>query len=500
MAPATSHSAYQKVTASFTIEGQVMREYVFPNTFIVNYSENYSVKSGSGTFKAIIYNVRYKEPVRHAHVENAEANEQHLMGDETHTSLLTGLTTVVAGYTATQEVSELLNNAEMLFLVHPRKAQPDPLKKLAYYAKFYTNDKHEFTLQSNENFTAFRASAGPFSGTIKSFYEKGYRPKGSDFASGDSVIREYHRTTYTIIVKNGDRQIGSAIKGYLLGGTLHIFDVEKLFSRLGYEKFEYDGESNFWKLTYTDTSPTVMVHGDACFVKELNESVPVKSVSLFYPNLLQGSQIAEKSIQWQAGSDKTAVIHLLSNSPLDCLRTVDYPSLSPHRKAPREGIIRKITPHHMGGNATVESCAAEFQKPREDKEASSNYGIGTDGRIGLYVEEKDRAFTSSNRENDQQAVTIEVANTQEAADRINDPDNDWAVSDDAYFSLIRLCVDICKRNGITELNYTGRIDGNLTRHNMFTETKCPGPYLQSKFPEIEEVVNERLKLYKKYFS
>jgi hypothetical protein len=242
-----------------------------------------------------------------------------------------------------------------------------------------------------------------------------------------------------------------------------------------------------------------MVHGDACFVKELNESIPVKSVRLLYPNLLQGSQIAEKSVRWQAGSDKVAVIHLLSNSPLDCLRAVDYPSLSPHKKSPREDVIKKITPHHMGGNFTIEDCAGAFQQPREKREASSNYGVGTDGRIGMYVEEKDRAFTSSNRENDQQAITIEVANTQKAADIGDVPGNDWEVSDDAYFSLIRLCVDICKRNGITELDYTGQTDGNLTRHNMFAITDCPGPYLQSKFPEIAEIVNSKLAQYRKNF-
>jgi hypothetical protein len=126
----------------------------------------------------------------------------------------------------------------------PRKAVPVPNpveKKRTYHGKFYTNGMLDFTVQSNSGFTAFEAFPGPFGGTIKDYYEKGYRPKGSDFSSEDSVIREYHRTTYTIIVKNGDRQIGGAIKGYLLGGTLHIFDVEKLFSRLGYEKFEYDG-------------------------------------------------------------------------------------------------------------------------------------------------------------------------------------------------------------------------------------------------------------------
>lgn len=136
----------------------------------------------------------------------------------------------------------------------------------------------------------------------------------------------------------------------------------------------------------------------------------------------------------------------------------------------------------MAGNLTVERCGDVFAS--SSRQASSNYGVGTDGRIGLYVDEANRAWTSSNAENDNQAVTIEVANDGGAPD--------WHVSDKALEALIELCVDICKRNGIKELNYTGNKDGNLTRHNMFAATTCPGPYLQSKFPYIAEQVNERL--------
>ena len=102
----------------------------------------------------------------------------------------------------------------------------------------------------------------------------------------------------------------------------------------------------------------------------------------------------------------------------------------------------------------------------------------------MYVEEKNRSWASANRENDMMAVTIEVANDGGAPD--------WHVSDIAINKLIDLCVDICKRNGIEKLNYTGDVSGNLTRHNMFVPTSCPGPYLQSKFPYIANEVNKRL--------
>lgn len=164
----------------------------------------------------------------------------------------------------------------------------------------------------------------------------------------------------------------------------------------------------------------------------------------------------------------------MSNSPL-----VDYVLISPHKNSPRNDKIRKITIHHMAGNLSVEECGRLFQT----RKASSNYGIDSKGRVGMYVEEKDRSWCSASPWNDHQAITIEVA----------DDTLDWHISDVALAKLIDLCVDICQRNGIKELIYTGDTDGNLTRHNMFCATLCPAPYLQSKFPWIATSVNRRLK-------
>lgn len=167
----------------------------------------------------------------------------------------------------------------------------------------------------------------------------------------------------------------------------------------------------------------------------------------------------------------------MSNSAL-----VNYTRISPNRTSPRKDTIKKITIHHMAGNLSVETCGSVFAPT--SRQASANYGIGTDGRVGMYVEEKDCAWTSSNADNDNQAVTIEVAN-----DEIG---GQWHVSDTALAKLIDLCVDICQRNGIAKLNYTGDKTGNLTMHKWFAATACPGPYLESKFPYIAEEVNKRL--------
>ena len=166
-----------------------------------------------------------------------------------------------------------------------------------------------------------------------------------------------------------------------------------------------------------------------------------------------------------------------SNSPL-----VDYKKISPNSSNPRNKPITKITIHHVAGNLTVEQVGNIFAT--KERKASSNYGVDNHGRVGMYVEEKNRAWTSSSSENDNQAVTIEVANITGAPD--------WKVSDIALNKTIDLCVDICKRNNIKRLNFTGDKTGNLTMHKWFAATACPGPYLESKFPYIANEVNKRL--------
>lgn len=167
----------------------------------------------------------------------------------------------------------------------------------------------------------------------------------------------------------------------------------------------------------------------------------------------------------------------MSDSPL-----ASYTAISPNSN-PRVYPVTKITPHHMAGNLTVEQCGAVFSSSA--RQASSNYGIGSDGRIGLYVPEDRRSWASSDWDNDQRAVTIEVAD-----EVVGEP---WRVSDAAWESLVDLCADICERNGIPELVYTGDASGNLTEHRMFASTACPGTYLHGRMPELAEAVNARLR-------
>ena len=171
-----------------------------------------------------------------------------------------------------------------------------------------------------------------------------------------------------------------------------------------------------------------------------------------------------------------------TNSPL-----VSYTKLSPMHSGTRNHAIDTISIHCMAGNLSVETCGSIFQ----NKEASSNYGIGSDGRIALYVEEKNRSWCTSSASNDHRAVTIEVANTIAA-----DP---WPVSDAAYESLIKLLVDICQRNNIKELkwkgdkNLIGQVDKqNMTVHRWFAAKACPGDWLYNRHGQIAAEVNARL--------
>lgn len=169
-----------------------------------------------------------------------------------------------------------------------------------------------------------------------------------------------------------------------------------------------------------------------------------------------------------------------TNSPL-----VDYTKISPNRTTNRNHAIDTITIHCVVGQCSVESLGAVFAPT--SRQASSNYGIGYDGRIGMYCEEKDRSWCSSNAANDHRAVTIEVA---------SDTTHPYAVTDAAYRALIKLCADICRRNGIKKLlwkadkSLIGQVDKqNMTVHRWFAYKECPGEYLYQRHVEIADKVN-----------
>lgn len=174
----------------------------------------------------------------------------------------------------------------------------------------------------------------------------------------------------------------------------------------------------------------------------------------------------------------------MSNSPL-----VSYTKISPNRSSPRNHKIDTVTIHCVVGQCSVETLGNVFAPT--SRQASSNYGVGVDGRIGMYVEEKDRSWCSSNAANDNRAITIEVA---------SDTKEPYAVNAKAYAALIDLLVDICKRNGIKELvwstNKADRVNHrngcNMTVHRDYANKSCPGTYLYERHAQIASEVNKRL--------
>lgn len=174
----------------------------------------------------------------------------------------------------------------------------------------------------------------------------------------------------------------------------------------------------------------------------------------------------------------------MSNSSL-----ISYTKLSPNHSGKRTKKIDTITIHCMAGQLSVESCGAMFAQ--SSRQASSNYGIGPDGRIALYVDESNRSWCTSSNANDQRAVTIEVA---------SDATHPYAVNGKAYEALLDLVTDICKRNGIKKLVWStsksdrvNHLNGcNMTVHRDYAAKACPGDYLYNRHGEIAAEVNRRL--------
>ena len=143
--------------------------------------------------------------------------------------------------------------------------------------------------------------------------------------------------------------------------------------------------------------------------------------------------------------------------------------------------ISKIIIHHMAGNLDAKGCYNVWKT----REGSAHYAISSKGEIGQLIDEKYRAWSVANAAADSVAVTMELANDGGAS-------TNWHVSDKAIAACIELCYDICLRNGIKKLNFTGDKNGNLVMHRYYMATACPGQYLAGKFNYIANEVNKKL--------
>lgn len=180
---------------------------------------------------------------------------------------------------------------------------------------------------------------------------------------------------------------------------------------------------------------------------------------------------------WRPLTEEQVEHVIARNSPL-----TEFVCMSPNADFPRKGELDSITIHYELGGYTLERRGELFGM--QDYKQSANYVIDRDGKIGLFVEEANASHLSDYGENDNRTLNIEVA-----SDTL---EGEWPVNDTVYAVLVDLCVDICERNGIEELRYTGDTTGNLLTHDMFEETDCPGPYLKSRMELLATEVNLRL--------
>lgn len=177
----------------------------------------------------------------------------------------------------------------------------------------------------------------------------------------------------------------------------------------------------------------------------------------------------------------------MSNSKL-----ATYTNLTPNCTKPRNHAIDTLTPHVVVGQVTAPWIADYFMNP--SLEASCNYGIGKDGDISLGVEEVNRSWCTSSRENDHRAITVEIA---------SDKTDPYAITDKAYAALIDLFTDVCQRHGKTKviwkpdkeymLNYKPAANEmRITVHRWFANKSCPGPYLYDRLTAVADEINKRL--------
>ena len=193
------------------------------------------------------------------------------------------------------------------------------------------------------------------------------------------------------------------------------------------------------------------------------------------------------------------------NSPIrrkSSLATFEF--ISPNKGIPRNRTIRRLSPHCVAGNLSVESTLklAAFQAGGS---ASTNYAIDSTGRSGLGVEETNRAWTTSSAANDNEAITFEIANNGGAPD--------WRMSDAAINTFLDQAVETCKYYGYKSVAYqekpsnvtigtdateawikTWAPDSSMiiTLHNWYKNKACPGPYFMRQLPWLVREMNKRL--------
>lgn len=147
--------------------------------------------------------------------------------------------------------------------------------------------------------------------------------------------------------------------------------------------------------------------------------------------------------------------------------------------AGRSDTIHGIVVHHAA-STSFDSIGQVFSQ--YGRGGSAHYGICED-RIDQYVREEDTAWHCGDWGGNCCTIGIECTNNVGAPD--------WTISEGTFNTLVKLCADIAKRNGLGKLKF-GPYDvyPTLSAHRDWSATYCCGDYLYSRMDELAEKANK----------
>ena len=118
--------------------------------------------------------------------------------------------------------------------------------------------------------------------------------------------------------------------------------------------------------------------------------------------------------------------------------------------------INKVILHHNGGNLSIQDCFNVWQS----REASAQYQVDVNGRIGQLVNDWDTSWNSGDWDANTTSIAIEHADVS------NSP---WRISDATLENGAHLTAAICKYYGLGRPTWMV----NVFPHSHFTSTACP---------------------------
>lgn len=129
--------------------------------------------------------------------------------------------------------------------------------------------------------------------------------------------------------------------------------------------------------------------------------------------------------------------------------------------------VERVILHHMAGWFRT---SVNFMKSRNSRGSCSTYAVG-DGQMICLIDEDFRP-SSTGWQNDQNAITFEIANSQIGGN--------WPVDERSLEIVACTIADISIRHGWDDI----RKGIEVRWHSQFSQTACPGPFVLSRIDWI----------------